>query len=171
MELEVFFFFYYFCCCKHKFALLTTHCPNGSVHSVALIIFLMRLVFTTAYFTDSFTVSLWVLSCFFPSCFVHNFLKFLSILEIVNLNSLVGLTFSLPPGCSLPFCAVSLYTLRFWLLNGPGGPCDGSVSGKQRVAFHSLVSWGSSSGLYSLARGSPLTSCVWFCPIPAPCRA
>lgn len=50
MELEVFFFFYYFYCCKHKLALLTTHCPNGSVHSVALIIFLMRLVFTTACF-------------------------------------------------------------------------------------------------------------------------
>lgn len=63
-----------------------------------------------------------------------------------------------------PFCAVSLYTLRFWLLNaGPGEPCDGSVSGEQRVALHSLVSWVSSPGLCSLALGSPLTSCLWFC--------
>lgn len=107
----------------------------------------------------SFAVSLCVLSCFFPSCFVHNFLKFLSILEIVNLNSLVGLTFSLPPGCSLPFDVSpyaghsALFLCTLWDF----GYWKGLVSPVMAVTL------GSRGWLYSLALGSPLTSCLLFC--------
>lgn len=107
----------------------------------------------------SFAVSLCMLSCFFPSCFVHNFLKFLSILEIVNLNSLVGLTFSLPPGCSPPFDVSpyaghsALFLCTLWDF----GYWKGLVSPVMAVTL------GSRGWLYSLALGSPLTSCLWFC--------